>query len=375
MAARVEREYLCIEPKLVGMLGHSAEILVRLSLDQAKPGSTGYNSTEHPKPDFRHQPANAGKVVFPNGRCDRSTWQLSNVFLSHRASTHRKLNSKLRRSSARSRRLALSLSVNPWSPPTQRLALLRTSGLTHFTDCDFSIKGPDGRWPVSTVKTSAELDRWPDRISKISLPLAAENAGREARAGAPPGCRGPWPLGRWRPKLKTLAFRAGVPGQDSQHAAVGVQTVFGWLKTERRERRRRVRLDRKYLEARSRRFLKIYLDADETRKPQFYRAVDQASKRCQPAESGLPPSELADAQIAEATSRAAMKIVLERTASKKDDRLADFLTNAYQRRRRRRSPASVYTMDKKMQELGTAAVHLLTMATSYTNAQKNEGPT
>jgi hypothetical protein len=31
-------------------------------------------------------------------------------------------------------------------------------------------------------------------------------------------------------------------------------------------------------------------------------------------------------------------------------------------------------MDKEMQELGTAAVHLLTMATSYTNAQKNEDP-
>jgi hypothetical protein len=31
----------------------------------------------------------------------------------------------------------------------------------------------------------------------------------------------------------------------------------------------------------------------------------------------------------------------------------------------------VYTMDKEMQELGTAAVHLLTMATAYMRA-KNE---
>jgi hypothetical protein len=151
--------------------------------------------------------------------------------------------------------------------------------------------------------------------------------------------------------------------------------VFGWLKTERRERRRTVRLDRKYLEARSRRFLKIYLDADETRKPQFYRAVDEASKRCQPADSGLSPSELEDAQIAEATSRAAMKIVLERTALKKDDRLADFLTDAYATVGiAYHRAAGVYTMDKEMQELGTAAVHLLTIATSYTDAQKNEGP-
>jgi hypothetical protein len=147
--------------------------------------------------------------------------------------------------------------------------------------------------------------------------------------------------------------------------------VFGWLKTERRERRRTVRLDRKYLEARSRRFLKIYLDADETRKPQFYRAVEEASKRCQPADSGLPPSELEDAQIAEATSRAAMKIVLERTASKKDDRLADFLTDAYATVGiAYHRAAGAYTMDQEMQELGTAAVHLLTIATSYTDAQK-----
>jgi len=151
--------------------------------------------------------------------------------------------------------------------------------------------------------------------------------------------------------------------------------VFGWFKTERRERRRTVRLDRKYLEARSRRFLKIYLDADETRKPQFYRAVDEASKRCQPVDSGLPPSELEDAQIAEATSRAAMKIVLERTAAEKDDRLRDFLTDAYATVGiAYHRAAGVYTMDKEMQELGTAAVHLLTMATSYTNAQKNEDP-
>jgi hypothetical protein len=152
--------------------------------------------------------------------------------------------------------------------------------------------------------------------------------------------------------------------------------VFGWFKTERRERRRSVKLDRKFLEARSRRFLKIYLDADETRKPQFYRAVDEASKRCQPAESGLPPSESEDAQIAEATSRAAMKIVLERAALKNDDRLDDFLTDAYATVGiAYHRAAGVYTMNKEMQELGTAAVHLLTMAASYTNAQKDEEPT
>jgi hypothetical protein len=151
--------------------------------------------------------------------------------------------------------------------------------------------------------------------------------------------------------------------------------VFGWFKSEKRERRRKIKLDRKHLEARSRRFLKSYLNADETRKPQFYRAVEEASKQCHPVKSGLPPPELEDAQFAEATSGAAMKMVLrreERGALKKDERISDFVTDAYATVGiAYHRAAGVYTMDKEMQELGTAAVHLLTMATSYMNAQND----
>jgi hypothetical protein len=150
--------------------------------------------------------------------------------------------------------------------------------------------------------------------------------------------------------------------------------VFGWFTSERREHRTKVRLDRKHLEARARRFLKTYLTVDESRKPRFYRAVEEASQRCQPAESTLPPPELEDAQIAEAASRAAMKMVLQRTALKKDKH-SDFLTDAYATVAvAYHRAAGVYTMNKEMQELGTAAVHLLTMARSYTNAQKDERP-
>src|SRR5216684_7321645 len=101
-------------------------------------------------------------------------------------------------------------------------------------------------------------------------------------------------------------------GLSSVPGGTASEMVFGWFKSEQRERRRKIRLDRKHLEARSRRFLKSYLNADETRKPQFYRAVEEASKQCQPVKSGLPPPELEDAQIAEATSGAAMKMVLAR---------------------------------------------------------------
>ena len=136
-----------------------------------------------------------------------------------------------------------------------------------------------------------------------------------------------------------------------------------------------VELDRKHLEARSRRFLKNYLKADETRKPKFYRVVEWASKQCQPMKSGLPSPELEDAQIAEATSGAAMEMVLgreERGALKKDDRISDFVTDAYATVGiAYHRAAGVYTMDEEMQELGTAAVHLLTMATSYMREQND----
>ena len=147
--------------------------------------------------------------------------------------------------------------------------------------------------------------------------------------------------------------------------------IFGWFKSEQRERRKKVRLDRKYLEARSRRFLKSYLEADANARAQFYRAVEDISKQCKPA--GLEAqTDLDDSRIAEATSEAAIKMVLEGDARvRKDDRFGNFVTDAcatvaiaYRR------VAGVYTVDKEMQELGTAAVHLLTTATSYTNSQK-----
>jgi hypothetical protein len=55
---------------------------------------------------------------------------------------------------------------------------------------------------------------------------------------------------------------------------------------------------------------------------------------------------LNDAQIAEATAMAAMKIVLERSASEKNNRITNVGTEAF------------------------TTVHLLTMANSYISAQK-----
>ena len=70
--------------------------------------------------------------------------------------------------------------------------------------------------------------------------------------------------------------------------------MFGWFKSERRERQKKVRQDRKHLEERVRRFLKSYLNADETRKPQYYRAVEDISKKCQSAEFSLSQPDMDD---------------------------------------------------------------------------------
>ena len=152
--------------------------------------------------------------------------------------------------------------------------------------------------------------------------------------------------------------------------------MFGWFYSEHRKRRKKVKLDRKHLEARTGRFLKAYLDAQVMRKPQFYRAVEEASKHCQQAAGDLPPpSKLENAEIAEATSDAAMNVVLarEKLASEMKANQVDFLTDAYATvGMAYHRAAGIYAMDKEMQKLGTAAVHLLTMASSYVRQQEDD---
>jgi hypothetical protein len=91
-----------------------------------------------------------------------------------------------------------------------------------------------------------------------------------------------------------------------------IQAIFELLKSETRERRKKVRLDRKHVEERARRFLKSYLEADEMRKRHFYRAVQDISDMCRPAEL-IGRSDVDDGRIPETMSQAAMKMVLDRT--------------------------------------------------------------
>ena len=152
--------------------------------------------------------------------------------------------------------------------------------------------------------------------------------------------------------------------------------MFGWFNSEQREMRQKIKLDRKHLEARARRFLKSYLDADVMRKAQFYRAVEDASKHCQPAADELPHSSaFDDPEIAEATSKIAMNVVLarEKLAAEIKANRADLVTDAYATVGiAYHRAASLYAMDMEMQKLGTAAVHMLTMASSYVRTEEND---
>ena len=145
--------------------------------------------------------------------------------------------------------------------------------------------------------------------------------------------------------------------------------MFDWFELERRERRKQISLDRKHLAARSRRFLRNYLNANEAQKADYYRVVEQASKQCHP-NYVLSSPEVQDAEIAKATSSAATRIVLERV--RLTDRIDEFVTDAYATVGvAYHRAAGLYSADRTMQKLGTAAVHLLTMARSYTAARKD----
>ena len=107
-------------------------------------------------------------------------------------------------------------------------------------------------------------------------------------------------------------------------------------------------------------------------KHRYYEAVEGASAACHP---GVTNPTLEDAHIAEATAEAALKVVKKRSqrASDSKDDLAMFLTDAYATVAvAYRRAAGVYAIDEEMQKLGTAAVHLLTIATSHMKAHPDE---
>jgi serine/threonine protein kinase HipA of HipAB toxin-antitoxin module len=143
--------------------------------------------------------------------------------------------------------------------------------------------------------------------------------------------------------------------------------VFSLIK-----KNRQIREDRKHLEARARRLLKGYLSADAPRKQRYYEVIAGAAAACEP---GVSDPSLENVQLAQAAAEAAVKVVKQREhqAILENDQVGVLITDAYATvaiAYRRASAA--YTADGDMQQLGTAAVHLLTIATSYMTARRDD---
>jgi len=133
-----------------------------------------------------------------------------------------------------------------------------------------------------------------------------------------------------------------------------------------------IREDRKHLEARARRLLKGYLSADAPRKQRYYEVIAGAAAACQP---GVSDPSLENEQLTQVAAETALKIVKhrEQQAIADKDQAGSMITDAYATvaiAYRRASAA--YTEIEDMQQLGTAAVHLLTIATSHMAAQTSE---
>jgi hypothetical protein len=136
------------------------------------------------------------------------------------------------------------------------------------------------------------------------------------------------------------------------------------------KRRKKIHKDQRHLEARARRLLESYLGADDRQKKKYYEVIAGAAAASQPA--AFEPS-LEDAELARSSAKAALKVVKsrERQAIDENDPLAALITDAYATVAiAYHRAAGVYTLDEKMQRLGTAAVHLVTIANSYMAAQK-----
>ena len=146
--------------------------------------------------------------------------------------------------------------------------------------------------------------------------------------------------------------------------------MLRWNKINRRHRRI-IREDRKYLEARVRRFLSNYLSATDQQKIGFYEVVAGAAAGCHPERVVFE-----NMVMAEMTAKSANAVVRRRLEMEKGSRdsLERFITDAYATTALAyRRAGGTYVNDKQMQRLGTAAVHLLTIANSaMTSLQKED---
>jgi hypothetical protein len=134
----------------------------------------------------------------------------------------------------------------------------------------------------------------------------------------------------------------------------------------KRQQRRITRQDRQYLEARARHFLEGYLSASDMDKDRYLEVVASVAATCQPENVVSFSENLQVAEIAAATACAVVMRRIPIEQDRPDDRAYACMTDACATVAVAfRRAAGIYVGNKPMQRLGTAAVHLLTMAISH----------
>jgi hypothetical protein len=142
--------------------------------------------------------------------------------------------------------------------------------------------------------------------------------------------------------------------------------MLRWFRSDKR--RKAIREDRKYIVGRARRFLLSYLTSDDPQKQRYYELVAGAAAACQPQAAD---PKLQNTELSKIVAETALLVVKVREQQADDsDQLASLITDAYATvAMAYRRAAAVYVLDEEMQQIGTAAVHLVTMANSYMAAQ------
>jgi len=109
-----------------------------------------------------------------------------------------------------------------------------------------------------------------------------------------------------------------------------------------------------------------YLASDELQKQQYLELVAGAAAACQPLTSD---PDLENTELSKVIAETALRVVKVRERAN-SDQLAKSITDAYATvAMAYRRAAAIYVLDEEMQQIGTAAVHLVTIANSYMVAQ------
>jgi len=144
--------------------------------------------------------------------------------------------------------------------------------------------------------------------------------------------------------------------------------MLRWFRSD--WRRAAIRADRKYILARARRFLINYLASDELQKQRYYELIAGAVAGCQPY---LSDPDLKNTELSQIIAETALRVVKSRQRQATTEQAAISITDAYATvAMAYRRAAAIYVLDEEIQQIGTAAVHLLTMANSYMAAQSTD---